>query len=333
MKKTFKICVSILLLIISPFVCNYLIGKYEAYKYQAPGQFIKIDGEDMHYLYTGQTHITPAVVLIAGGGSSLLEWSLVQPQISRFARVVSYDRKGLGFSPISSKPRTIENLAQDLYQLLKTVPGPYILVGHSMAGIIIPKLVSDHSDLDIRSVVLVDAIEGNFREYFPLIFQHPEPKWKVLLKVYSSYFRVYDWFFQSEPQYFGKASEVYKAFDAPIKEAIFANFYARDILGSYAETAENYEGSPIYFHNLDNAKSVTNILIEKKIPVFIVSSESFTKAQTKNSEDNNAFRKLQSDLKNKYGNQIIVKGSDHFITRHDPQVITDIVRNSINKNE
>jgi pimeloyl-ACP methyl ester carboxylesterase len=331
MSKIHKICMVIFLLMISPFICNYLINAYVAYKYPAPGQFIKIVGEDMHYLYTGQTHDSPTVVLIAGGGSSLLEWSLVQPQISKFARVVSYDRKGLGWSPISSEPRTLENLAQDLYELLKTIPGPYILVGHSMAGIIIPKLVSDYPDLDIKSVILVDAIEGNFRDYFPLIFQNPEPKWKALLKAYSGYWRIYNWLSRNEAQYYGKVSEVYKAFDAHTKAAIFANFYARDILGSYAESAENYEGAPIYFHNLDKAKSISNILTEKKIPVFVISSESFTKAQPENSEDNNSFRKLQADLKNKYGDQTIVKDSDHFITRHAPEVIANAVFDIIQK--
>lgn len=213
MKKLYKICVAVLLMLMSPFVCNYLINKYKAYKYPPPGQFIKVDGENMHYLYTGQTHNnSPLVVLIAGSGCSLLEWSIVQPKISKFARVVSYDRKGLGWSELSAKPRILENLVKDLYQLLKTIPGPYILVGHSMAGIIISELVNTYADLNVRSVIMVDAIEGNFINYFPGILQNTAvPKWKIILKAYSGYLRIHDLIFQRDYQYYGKISEIYRA--------------------------------------------------------------------------------------------------------------------------
>lgn len=111
------------------------------------------------------------------------------------------------------------------------------------------------------------------------------------------------------------------------KEALFANFYAREFLGSYAETSENYQNKPIFLYNLDKANSSNNILIDKKIPVFIISAETHTKAQVENSKDNNTFKRLQADLKKKYGNQVIAKGSDHFITRNAPQIIIDYIRN------
>ena len=122
---------------------------------------------------------------------------------------------------------------------------------------------------------------------------------------------------------------MYKVFDLWTKEAMTANYYSREFLGSYAETAEEYKGNPIFLYNLDKANSIREILIDKKIPVHVISSETYNKAQPADSADNKAFKSLQSDLKKKYSNQIIATGSDHFITRHAPKVIIDCIYNII----
>jgi hypothetical protein len=40
----------------------------------------------------GEPHDTPTIVLIAGGGRTAKDWAKIQPAVSSFARVCSYDR-------------------------------------------------------------------------------------------------------------------------------------------------------------------------------------------------------------------------------------------------
>jgi pimeloyl-ACP methyl ester carboxylesterase len=77
------------------------------------------------------------VVLIAGLGRTAQDWAKVQPAVYGFARVCSYDRAGSGESDKVDPPQSIEQTVEDLHRLLNAAgeKAPYILVGHSIAGI------------------------------------------------------------------------------------------------------------------------------------------------------------------------------------------------------
>src|SRR5579872_3930815 len=77
------------------------------------------------------------VVLIAGGGRTAEDWAKVQPSVSKFARVCSYDRAGSGKSDKIAGLQTLDEIVDDLHKLLHAAgeKTPYILVGHSIAGI------------------------------------------------------------------------------------------------------------------------------------------------------------------------------------------------------
>jgi hypothetical protein len=77
---------------------------------------------------------SPTVILMAGGGGgggTTKIWDKVQPQVTTFARMCSYDRAGLGESSAIKEPQSAAEIADDLAALLETVhvPTPYILVG------------------------------------------------------------------------------------------------------------------------------------------------------------------------------------------------------------
>ena len=121
------------------------------------GRLVDIGGRHLHVYETGAG--TPTVVLEAGIAASSLSWSLVQPRIAEFARVVSYDRAGLGWSDASDQPCTPSQLARDLHALLDIaqIPPPYILVAHSYGGLVVRRFASDYPDLT-AGLVLVDAL-------------------------------------------------------------------------------------------------------------------------------------------------------------------------------
>jgi uncharacterized protein (TIGR03435 family) len=76
----------------------------------------------------------PAVVLSPGGGDFSFVWYLVEQQVSKFARVCSYDRADSAWSD----------------------PGPYVVVGHSMGGLAM-RVFAERYASATASMVLVDA--------------------------------------------------------------------------------------------------------------------------------------------------------------------------------
>jgi pimeloyl-ACP methyl ester carboxylesterase len=85
----------------------------------------------------GSSSQRETVVLIAGLGRTAQDWAKVQPAVSGFARVCTYDRAGSGESDKVDKPQSTDEIVEDLHSLLSAAGerAPYILVGHSIAGV------------------------------------------------------------------------------------------------------------------------------------------------------------------------------------------------------
>jgi pimeloyl-ACP methyl ester carboxylesterase len=118
----------------------------------------------------------PTVVFVSGKGDRADTWSTstpemlggpVFPEIAKLTRACAYDRPGTvgplaGESSRSnpvSLPTTAAAGATDLQALLTAAeaPGPYVLVGHSMGGLIARLFASDYGD-EVVGLVLVDAL-------------------------------------------------------------------------------------------------------------------------------------------------------------------------------
>jgi len=102
---------------------------------------------------------TPVVVLEAGIAASSLSWSLVQKNIAAFTTVLSYDRRGYGWSDRPIDARTVANAASDLEEMLANtgLPGPFVLVGHSLGGLIV-RVLQQKSPSQVAGMVLVDPV-------------------------------------------------------------------------------------------------------------------------------------------------------------------------------
>lgn len=101
----------------------------------------------------------------SGLGGSSLDWTLVQPQVASFTRACTYDRAGYAWSDPGPLPRDSEQIVSDLEELLGagSVAAPYVLVGHSLGGLIVQRFARRHPKR-VAGLVLVDAThEDQFR--------------------------------------------------------------------------------------------------------------------------------------------------------------------------
>ncbi|WP_369699121.1 alpha/beta fold hydrolase [Paenibacillus silviterrae] len=100
----------------------------------------------------------PTIILESGMGGSALGWALVQPELSKYTRVLSYDRAGFGWSTETIEKPTCKAYVQDLRDLLTRVKldPPYILVGHSYGGMIMRLFASEYPE-EVVGIVLVDS--------------------------------------------------------------------------------------------------------------------------------------------------------------------------------
>jgi pimeloyl-ACP methyl ester carboxylesterase len=119
-------------------------------------EMVDVGGYQLYIHCTGTG--TPTVIMEAGYGDVGQTWSLVQPEVARFARACSYDRAGLGLSEPGPEPRHSLQIVDELHTLLENagVEGPFVLVGHSMGGLYM-RLYADRYRQDVVGLVLVDS--------------------------------------------------------------------------------------------------------------------------------------------------------------------------------
>jgi pimeloyl-ACP methyl ester carboxylesterase len=127
---------------------------------EPPGRMRDLGGYRLHALQQGRRG--PAVVFIAGAGDGSMHWSLVQPEVARFARTVSFDRAGFAWSAAGPTPRTLLQEAYELRQLLERlrVQPPFVLVGHSLGGPVARIFAREYLN-EVAGVVLVDATDAD----------------------------------------------------------------------------------------------------------------------------------------------------------------------------
>lgn len=134
---------------------------------------VAVAGHRMQLLVAGRG--TPTIVLEAGSGGTSRTWRMLQPALASIARVVSYDRAGLGNSAPSERPRTARVIAEELHAALRAaqLPPPYLLVGHSAGGLYARVFAATYPT-EVVGLVLVDPAPEDFyaraQREFPRVF-------------------------------------------------------------------------------------------------------------------------------------------------------------------
>lgn len=131
----------------------------DARAYPPPGRMVDVGGHRLHLVCVGSG--SPTVIIEAGLGDWSTAWSLVQPEVAKTTRTCTYDRAGSGWSDPGPQPRIASAFADDLHALLERadVPGPYVLVGHSMGGLTMQLFARDYAS-EVAGLVLVESMNS-----------------------------------------------------------------------------------------------------------------------------------------------------------------------------
>jgi pimeloyl-ACP methyl ester carboxylesterase len=122
-------------------------------------RMISIGDRRMAVYCDGEAARSPTVILIPAGGSTAKDWAKIQPTVSTFARVCSYDHANRGASDKApSQLQSVDEVVDDLHAWLKasTEKGPFILVAHSIAGLYARRFATRYPG-ETAGLVFVDS--------------------------------------------------------------------------------------------------------------------------------------------------------------------------------
>jgi pimeloyl-ACP methyl ester carboxylesterase len=114
---------------------NLLLERVERANATPYGERVRIDQGTINVSITGDDG--PTLVLLSGLGTGApgLDFAPLVRELDGY-RTVVVEGFGYGYSDTEARPRTIENISEELHSVLaaRGIHGPYVLAGHSIAG-------------------------------------------------------------------------------------------------------------------------------------------------------------------------------------------------------
>ncbi len=119
--------------------------------------FCEISSSNVAYRIYGDGQLT--IVIESALGSCSCEWWHIAEKLSDRYKVLVYDRPGYGKSSVSKLPRTPENIAKELHELLNKLKllNNLIFIGHSQGGLYVQQYARIFKD-NILGMVLIDPL-------------------------------------------------------------------------------------------------------------------------------------------------------------------------------
>lgn len=313
-----RIVIFVLFLILFLLSLGMIYEQYSRYRiereYPPPGEFIDIGGHQLHALKKGIGG--PSVVFETGLGiDGHLSWYKVQDAVAEFTNTVSYDRAGVLWSERGENPKTARAISAELKTMLENgaIEPPYILVGHSLAGLTLRPFIDEYSE-DIVGIVFVDVSHPHQFEVTPEELQGgPTPAGLMDFLHISGILR------------FGlNLGPLPTDDDFDPFATIVPHMAHRGRLGVRAET-----------NNIEKiAKEVQSMTDFGDIPLVVLTGALPTRGDNINvSDETRQFMKsqwleFQEDLLNLSSNseQVLAMKSEHFVQVTEPELVIESIR-------
>ena len=320
---------------------QYLGTKFDQERYLPIGQMVDIGGYSLHMIDSASCDLMNiydenldeahnskfTVVMDAGFACNCLDWSLVQPEIARFARVITYDRAGYAWSDASPLERTSKNIVQELHTMLQVaqISGPYILVGHSFGGCNMQMYATQYPD-EVAGLILVDSVHEDQVH----ILRPPATHYFQLLTgaVYLGAFRLV----AKIPLVCDVMRQQILKFPEHVQEI----YYSQSMTNKYADTLRE----EAYFAPEDcrQLKELAPSLAD--IPLIVISAGQpfmdleraqhfYTAEQIAHVNEQWPILQVNLAKKSVRSTHIIAQESGHLIPVDQPEVIVDAVRQMI----
>jgi pimeloyl-ACP methyl ester carboxylesterase len=292
--------------------------------YVHPGLMIDIGGRRINLNCTGSGR--PTVVLMAGISSWSPVWYKTQPVIARTTRVCAFDRASYGFSDPAPRPQIISNLVDDLHAALKagSIPGPFVLVGHSLGGIE-ARLYAQRWPSEVAGMVLVDtspANEGLLDENQPGFDDAVDREGYISRKLHCALLAAHGPIQPSAPDY--KECSLPLPSDTPdALRKVWPTFFTADHAAALVSLM-----SSIYTHRYD---SVDHRSLGA-MPLVVLSAEnSWDDGTPASAQFSRAYQKVWYAMHeglarlSSHGVHRIIEGSGHEIQLDKPEAVVDAV--------
>lgn len=132
--------------------------------FKPSGTYLDIGGRKLRLVCAGpkrsdQAKIGPTVWMEAGAFGLAADFAAIQAKLTaKGIRSCAYDRAGMGWSDPGPEPRDSKAIVADLEKLIAASgePGPFILMGHSMAGLHLRLFAAEHPE-KVAGLVLIEA--------------------------------------------------------------------------------------------------------------------------------------------------------------------------------
>lgn len=147
------------------------------------GELVDVGGYRVHLYCTGAG--SPTVVIVGAGFS--VDWGLVQPEVAKFTQVCSYDHSGIGWSDDGPKD-SCKLRVNEVHAALKNlgIKGPYVLVGHSLGGLVARVYAGRYPDetaglvfvdhaTELRSIIVSSPVPHTDGKFHPPKAETPHP--------------------------------------------------------------------------------------------------------------------------------------------------------------
>lgn len=300
--------------------------------YAAPAKLVDIgDGQRLNLYCLGSG--SPAVIFDAGMGDSTISWALVQKAVSKRTMACSFDRAGLGFSDATRRPSTPRNQAEDLHALLKVaqIKPPYILVGHSMAGMNVRVYADKYRD-QVAGMVMV---EGSHEDQSSLGWAIGEPGQK---ERYDAFLKDTHGCVAEARNGLVQGTDAFKKcvgdtndprFSAAINKA--QEKYAVTVKWQEAVASEREN---VFYASAEETRATRKDFGD--MPIIVLTHSPYPKGKDETQEVRNQRTLLWEGLHTQVaamstrGINIIVPNSSHYIQYDHPQIVTDAVLQAVN---